>query len=192
MALTILQRLRALFDRLANQVRVLKRNSNELRWQMLVIFAFFSILSTTLLGVLAIALVNVVVRRETAYVLEEHLKYAVGSNDGLCPFLKSQRGPLALGNWDPPLEKDNIDQKYTVDCSGSIQGSPIWLKGDSFSGIVVQSGKLEIRFYGRIAHQGCSQVLNARLPLNRNLLGELSNQTGLQLVDSEPIQLLLY
>ena len=55
----------------------LKRTWGAIRWKMLVIFVFFSIISMILVGCLAVALLNVVIRRESAYLLEERIKMIV-------------------------------------------------------------------------------------------------------------------
>jgi hypothetical protein len=43
------------------------QNRRTVKWKILTIFAFFSIVSTLLVVCLALALLNVVIRRETAY-----------------------------------------------------------------------------------------------------------------------------
>jgi hypothetical protein len=46
---------------------------------MLAIFAFFSVVSTVLVLCLAVALINVVIRRETASLMEDRIKMFVGN-----------------------------------------------------------------------------------------------------------------
>jgi len=46
-----------------------RRAWGAVRWKMLIIFIFFSVVSMILAGCLAVAILNVVVRRESAYVL---------------------------------------------------------------------------------------------------------------------------
>ena len=57
------------------------------RWKMLVIFAFFSIVSTVLVAAAAIAFLNVVVRRENASLIQERINGAVDSCNRFTPFL---------------------------------------------------------------------------------------------------------
>jgi len=58
---------------MADEARITKwlcrvwQNGRTVKWKMLTIFAFFSIVSTLLVMCLAVALLNVVIRRETAY-----------------------------------------------------------------------------------------------------------------------------
>jgi hypothetical protein len=55
----------------------LKRSWGAIRWKMLIIFVFFSVVSMILVGCLAVAVLNVVIRRESAYLLEERIKVVV-------------------------------------------------------------------------------------------------------------------
>jgi hypothetical protein len=44
---------------------------STIRWKMLIIFAFFSVISVILVACFSVALLNVVIRRESAYLIEE-------------------------------------------------------------------------------------------------------------------------
>src|ERR1700716_2563367 len=66
---------------------------SAIRWKMLIIFAFFSIISTILVACLSVAVLNVVIRRESAYLIEERIKVIVESRKGLTdPLLERVRG----------------------------------------------------------------------------------------------------
>jgi hypothetical protein len=66
---------------------------------MPIIFVFFSIISMLLVGCLAVAVLNVVIRRETAYLIEERIKVigderkepidSVKSGEHACPESRS-------------------------------------------------------------------------------------------------------
>src|SRR5271170_3128670 len=58
-----------------------------IRWKMLIIFAFFSVVSTILIGALSVAILNVVIRRESAYLIEERIKTVVDNYERLTPAL---------------------------------------------------------------------------------------------------------
>src|SRR6202035_6043754 len=49
----------------------MKHSWSAIRWKMLFIFAFFSVISMILVACFAVAVLNVVIRRESAYLIEE-------------------------------------------------------------------------------------------------------------------------
>jgi hypothetical protein len=54
-----------------------------IRWKMMIIFSFFSIVSVAMITCFSIALLNVVIRRESAYLIEERIKVIVESRKGI-------------------------------------------------------------------------------------------------------------
>jgi hypothetical protein len=54
---------------------------------MLVIFAFFSVISTVLVASAAVAVLNVVIRRENANLIQERINGVVDSCHRFTPFL---------------------------------------------------------------------------------------------------------
>jgi hypothetical protein len=60
------------------------RNSwTAIKWKILLIFSFFSIVSVIMATGLSIAVLNVLIRRESAYLIEERIKVIVESRKGL-------------------------------------------------------------------------------------------------------------
>src|ERR1700681_2818718 len=55
----------------------MKHSWSAIRWRMLIIFAFFSVISMMLVACIAVAVLNVVIRRESAYLIEERIKVIV-------------------------------------------------------------------------------------------------------------------
>src|ERR1700676_80773 len=55
----------------------MKHSWSAIRWKMLIIFAFFSVISMILVACFAVAVLNVVIRRESAYLIEERIKVIV-------------------------------------------------------------------------------------------------------------------
>jgi hypothetical protein len=55
----------------------MKHSWSAIRWKMLMIFAFFSVISMILVACFAVAVLNVVIRRESAYLIEERIKVVV-------------------------------------------------------------------------------------------------------------------
>jgi hypothetical protein len=51
---------------------------------MLIIFVFFSVISTGLVGCLSIAVPNVVIKRECAYLIEDRINAIIEGCKGFC------------------------------------------------------------------------------------------------------------
>ena len=66
----------------------LKRSWGAIRWKMLIIFVFFSVISMILVGCFAVAVLNVVIRRESAYLIEERIKVVVDERKELIDSVK--------------------------------------------------------------------------------------------------------
>jgi hypothetical protein len=66
----------------------MKHSWSAIRWKMLIIFAFFSVISMILVACFAVAVLNVVIRRESAYLIEGRIKVIV---DGRKKFTDSLR-----------------------------------------------------------------------------------------------------
>jgi nitrogen fixation/metabolism regulation signal transduction histidine kinase len=54
-----------------------------IRWKMMIIFSFVSIISVALVICFSITLLNVVIRRESAYLIEERIKIFVESSEAI-------------------------------------------------------------------------------------------------------------
>jgi len=170
----------------------LKRSWGAIRWKMLIIFVFFSVISMTLVGCLAIAILNVVIRRESAYLLEERIKVAVDQRRELidsveagidsCP--ESQPNVLRPIGEPDSVWPENQVTVLAVQESGSVEHA----MGDasSFAGVVADQGQLEIRSFRRVELAGCSVMLATRMALDDPFLEQLSNAAGLRIVDARP------
>src|SRR5258706_12856388 len=66
----------------------LQRFWGAIRWKMLTIFVFFSVVSMILVGCFAVAVLNVVIRREIAYLVEERIKLVVSERKELIDSVK--------------------------------------------------------------------------------------------------------
>jgi hypothetical protein len=76
------------------------------RWKMLVIFAFFSIISTVLVAAAFVAFLNVVVRRENTNLIQERISAIVDSYNRFAPFLLERvAGCQTLKSNSPILEE---------------------------------------------------------------------------------------
>jgi len=72
----------------------LRRHWGAIRWKMLIIFVFFSVISMSLVGCFAVAVLNVVLRRESAYLVEERIKLVVYQRKELIELRQGRRGRL--------------------------------------------------------------------------------------------------
>jgi hypothetical protein len=145
----------------------IKKCWSSIRWKMLIIFAFSSISSTILVARFSITVLNVVIRRERAYLIEERIngvvdclkRMAAASVDGVpgCA-ASSSNSPLlaeyARAVWPESQSTVAVLPKGNRDVTG-----PAWLKTSSFGGIVVDRGALEIRSFRRVERPGCSVTM---------------------------------
>ena len=170
----------------------LKRYWGAIRWKMLIIFVFFSVISMSLVGCLAVAVLNVVIRRESAYLVEERIKVVVyereevidSAKDSMHVCLESQSSSL-----QPVGHSDGVwpqDQVTVLPWRESGRFEPAWHDTGVFAGVVADRGHLEIRSFHRVERDGCPVILTARVALDDPFLKQLSNAAGLQIVDTRP------
>jgi HAMP domain-containing protein len=169
---------------------------------MMIIFSFFSIISVAMVTCFSIALLNVVIRRESAYLVEERIKVIVESRQGVIdPSLGRTVGceyasnalPFALlteqlnASW--PGSRSVVSVLPMGDTHATI---PPWLGTSNFAGIVADRGKLEIRFQRMVKRSGCYLRVLVSIPLGEAFLGQLSTASGLEAADGKPIPLPRY
>jgi serine phosphatase RsbU (regulator of sigma subunit) len=70
--------------------------------------------------------------------------------------------------------------------------NPSWFDTPTLTGIVEDRGKLEIRFIRTMKRNGCSVRVLVRIPLGEAFLSQLSDASGLDVVDSQPVMLRRY
>ena len=158
-----------------------KHSWGAIRWKMLIIFAFFSVISMILVACFAVAVLNVVIRRESAYLIEERIKVIVDSRkkltDSLVDRVSGCQGPAS----DSPLFTEYMDVAWPESQSlvsvlpkGATHGvSSTWHDTGSFAGIVTDRGSLEIRSFRSVELEGCSVTI-----LLRNLARERFDSAG--------------
>jgi serine phosphatase RsbU (regulator of sigma subunit) len=166
---------------------------------MLIIFAFFSVISMFLVACLAVAVLNVVIRRESAYLIEERIKVIVESRERVTDPLvdRVQECHAPASNLRPFSESTEYldgawpgSQSLITMLPTGIRGAgPLWLDNDSFAGIVADRGSLEIRFLRTVKRDGCSVTILARIPFGVSFLEQLSTAAGLQIASSKPVML---
>jgi serine phosphatase RsbU (regulator of sigma subunit) len=165
-----------------------KKAWGAVRWKMLIIFAFFSITSMFLVGCFSVAVLNVVIRRESAYFIAERINGIVDNRKRLTPVLLDQvQGCDAPALNSPPFTEyssavwPGSESSITVLPKGvASERRPVWLNTGSFAGIVVDRGSLEIRSFSTGEREGCSVTILLRIPIGESFAKELVNAVGLQ------------
>ena len=166
---------------------------------MLIIFAFFSVISTSLVAAIAVAVVNVVIRRECAYLVEEKLN-AMGENqrfytqligaDQVCA--ASQIDPVASSGAADVVWPGSYTSLFTFSRQRADNLRPSWLKEDSFTGNIVERGHLGIRSFKKIKADHCETTFLADTGLNAGTMRAMCRAAGLQMADGQPIELQPY
>ncbi|HYZ85559.1 MAG TPA: SpoIIE family protein phosphatase [Bryobacteraceae bacterium] len=180
----------------------LRESWAAIRWKMLIIFAFFSIVSVVLVACLSVAVLNVVIRRENAYLIEERIKVIVESRKQLTEALLQRVHGCNEPSNRPVLATftDYLDATWPGSQSaisvlplGVVNGDgPPWLQTQSFAGIVEDQGELEIRFVRTVQRAACSMRILVRIPINESFLDQLARVAGLEIVTSKPVMLRPY
>jgi hypothetical protein len=158
---------------------------------MLAIFAFFSIVSTLLVACLSIALVNVVIRRETAYLIEERIKMFVDNQ-------RSPDGPLRSQNHG--CDGEASDTLEVTRLSGLLQAAkpsmsskqtigetrPAWGHTNDCADIVEDSGKLDFRVLRALDQLKRSTLSQLKTFRSEVVLEQLSKEASVQITSSKP------
>lgn len=168
----------------------------------MIIFSFFSIVSVAMITCFSIALLNVVIRRESAYLVEERIKVIVESRKGIIdPVLDRVEGCEDASNAALfSIFTEHLDAAWpgsqtvvsVLSSEATHAMNPPWLDMPSFTGIVEDHGQLEIRFLRMVKRNGCFIRVLVKIPLGAAFLGQLSAASGLEVVDSQPVMLHRY
>ena len=161
---------------------------------MLVIFAFFSIISTFLVACLSVAVLNVVIRRDSVYLMEERINGIVDSCKKLTPFLLDQVQQCHTPSSSSPLFMEYPGSVWpggqslvgVLPKGVTHEGIPTWAGDNSFAGIVVDRGSLEIRALRTSERGGCFVRVLLRVPLNESFAEQLSSAAGLRMSSGKP------
>jgi serine phosphatase RsbU (regulator of sigma subunit) len=170
----------------------LKRSWGAIRWKMLIIFVFFSVVSMILVGCLAVAVLNVVIRRESAYLVEERIKVVVyerkelidSVKDGVHACPEPRSNSLQSISYLDGVAPEN--QITVLPWGESGRSGHAWDDTGGFAGVVADWGHLDIRSFQKVQREGCSVMLTARVALDDSFLKQLSSAAGLQVVDTKP------
>ena len=171
----------------------LKYSWNTLRWKMLIIFAFFSVISMILVACLSIAVLNVVIRRESAFVVEERINIAVDTVGRLTEVLSAGTRTCQTPS-SPQFRQSSLDMAWPGSQSSVTflpigdrdDSRPKWLQEGSSATVVVEQDRIEIRSFHLVTQRDCSMRVSVKLPLSESFLGTLSTAAGLQITSSKP------
>jgi serine phosphatase RsbU (regulator of sigma subunit) len=167
---------------------------------MLIIFGFFSVVSMALAACFSVALLNVVIRRESAPLVEERINSLVDNDKRLAAALVDRVGGCKVTPGNPPQFAEypreswpGVQVAVTVLPKGtSVDARPRWLSADSFAGVIRDQDALEILSFHTMERDECSITIILRRPLTPDYLRELSREAGLQVSDSTPVMLQRY
>ncbi len=179
---------------------VLRRAWGRVRWKMVAIIAFTGT-STILVACLAVAALNVVVRRESANVIEKQIQVLVQASPSVAPAILDHAGACTaptsdFGGLKPLLAY--TDEAFpqgqatlTVEDKRGVQSllpgpgltgvkNPDWLPETGFAGLVVDRGQLQIRNIVARQKGACKVTAIFSLPLGPELAKRLSSAAGLE------------
>jgi serine phosphatase RsbU (regulator of sigma subunit) len=184
--------------------RALRRAWGRVRWKIAAIIVFTGA-STILVAGLAVAALNVVVRRESANIVEKQIQVLLQASRPIASALLENAGSCTV----PPSNSAGLKSllAYTdevfpqaqaslvVDGAAGMQlrgpsrvlGEPVgWLPPTNFAGLVVDRGELEIRNVVTRTMGGCKGTAIFSLPLGPELAKRLSSAAGLQVTPVSP------
>jgi serine phosphatase RsbU (regulator of sigma subunit) len=185
---------------------VLRRAWGHVRWKIAAIIVFTGT-STILIACLAIAALNVVVRRESANVVEKQIQVLVQASRSVAPAILDNAGSCTTslanaGGLKPLLAYTDeafpqAEASLTVKGPGGVQsllpGSnrvlgkrPDWLPETDFAGLVVERGRLEIRNAVTRHKDACNITAIFRLPLGPELAKRLSWAASMAVIPVTP------
>jgi serine phosphatase RsbU (regulator of sigma subunit) len=170
-----------------------------IRWKILIIFSLFSVGSVIMVTCFSIAVLNVLIRRESAYQIEARIKVMVESHMSLMdPVLDRVQGcQYASDSALITAFTEHLNATWpgsqsivTILSTGVPHNAdPLWLDTPSFAGVVEDRGNAEIRFIRTVKRKGCFVRILVRIPLAELFLNQLSSAAGLEVVDVKPVML---
>lgn len=191
-------------------LHVLRRTWGRVRWKIAVIIVLTGT-STILITCLAIAAFNVMVRRESANVVEKQIQVLLQTSRSVSRAILDHAGPCTVSPADSqrlrPLlaytdeafphaqaalivESPRGVESLLPGSSGVPARRPDWLPGPDFAGLVADGGRLEIRNVVTRHRGACTVTATFSLPLGSELAKRLSSASGMAVtpVGSRPFR----
>jgi serine phosphatase RsbU (regulator of sigma subunit) len=185
---------------------MLRRAWGRVRWKIAAIIAFTGT-SAILIACLALAALNVVVRRESANVVAKQIQMFVQASRSVAPAILDQTGacrvsPMNSGGLKPLLAY--TDEAFPrAETSLTIEGAtgsqvllpgtatrtvkhPDWVPETGFAGLVVDGGQIEIRDVLARQQSACNLTVIFSLPLGSDLAKRLSSAAGMEVTTVSP------
>lgn len=162
---------------------------------MLLIFAFLGLASTLVTALLAFAILNVIVRRGSATIVESEINLMVEmSRRSAAAVLETL--PICGGEPNEQVLSSTYARALPQGASAQMRRAPVsgesrieqpwWMKGGSFTGLVSEGDRLEVVSAKTITRFGCTENLVLRIPLDVAVMRELSTASGLRLIAHSP------
>jgi serine phosphatase RsbU (regulator of sigma subunit) len=170
---------------------------NSVQWKMLAIVVFLGIISTFLIASFSAAILNVVIRRESTYLVEERIKVIVESRKKLADAVIDHLEDCSTDSAAVKEAREYLDSTWPgseieVTSGAGGGGTPEWLDNGEFTGIAEDDNRLEIRFVREVRRPECRASVVLRIPLGKMFLEQLTNAAGLTIANSEPMMLKTY
>jgi len=188
----------------------LRRGWGRVRWRIAAIIVFTGT-STILIVCLAVAALNVVVRRESANVVEKQIQVLVQASRSVAPAILDYAGDCTASLSNPsklrpllaytdeafPQAEASLVVESPRGAQSVLPGSdrvlvkhPDWLPAADFTGLVVDRGQLEIRNVLSRQRGNCKATAIFTLPLGPELAKRLSSAASMAVttVSSRPFR----
>jgi serine phosphatase RsbU (regulator of sigma subunit) len=185
---------------------MLRRAWGRVRWKIAAIIAFTGT-SAILIACLALAALNVVVRRESANVVEKQIQMFVQASRSVAPAILDHAGacmvaPMNSGGLKPLLAytDEAFPRAQTFLTIAGATGAqvllpgtaipavthPDWVPETGFTGLVVDGGQIEIRNVLARQQSACNITAIFSLPLGSELAKRLSSAAGMEVTIVTP------
>ncbi|MCU1233963.1 MAG: hypothetical protein JWP63_1930 [Candidatus Solibacter sp.] len=190
-----------------NRIRdAIRYAHGRVRWKIAAIIAVTGA-STILIVCLAVATLNVLVRRESANVAEKQIQVLIQASRSVAPAILDHAGACAVS----PMNSSGLKPllAYTDEAFPQAQASlivesprgvqsllpgtnrsfgkhPDWLPNTDFAGLVVDRGELEIRNVLTRQSGTCKATATFSLPLGSELAKRLSSAAGTAVTPVSP------
>jgi serine phosphatase RsbU (regulator of sigma subunit) len=168
----------------------LRRAWGRVRWKIAAIIAFTGT-STLLIVCLAVAALNVFVRRESANVVEKQIQVLAQVSRSVAPAILDHAVDCTASVSNSAMLKPLL--AYTDEAFPQAQTSlvavtrrPVWLRDGDFTGLVADRGQLEIRNVLTRQTGACKATAIFSLPLGPELARRLSSAAGMAVTAVSP------
>ncbi len=184
----------------------LRRVWDQVRWKIIAIILLTGA-SAVPIALLAVAALNVVVRRESANVVDKQIQMLVQASRSVAPAILDHAAacvapPTDFGVLKPLLaytdqafpqaqaflivEGARGEQALLPGPASAVFQRPVWLPETGFAGLVADGGHLEIRNVLAQQKGACKATVIFSLPLGSALAERLTSASGLEVTTVSP------